>query len=323
MQREVHRAVSHGGRIRGAGVLLLGIALVGCSGQAASTPAVTGGPSPVATPSVTPLPTAAPGTPAPSTPAPSSGGGQTPAPATPGPGRIVVGSIATVVTDGLRVRSLPGTGADSKKLVPLLNHGTNLFVVAGPVVASGLDWYQVQTLRPSGRLIDAPFGWVAAGKDGETWVSGGIFACPALPTDYARWHAMDPYLVVACHGRAPITFAATLGRPEATCGVDPGWTIKPLWLGNTCASPEFLIADTSRGDAIFDAVLAPTIDVTGLDPGTEPADWIAVRVTGHYDDEASATCRIVAPSADARPDIGPAQAILACRTKFVITSIKR
>ena len=89
----------------------------------------------------------------------------------PDPFGLRSGSAATVVTNDLRVRSKPYVGADSKLLEPLLDEGTPLSVIGGPVLASGYTWYKVtvpsQTTANGGLLT----GWVAAAKDGQPWIA--------------------------------------------------------------------------------------------------------------------------------------------------------
>jgi hypothetical protein len=84
------------------------------------------------------------------------------------------GSAATVVTDNLRVRSEPYVGSGSRLLEPLLDEGTPLSVIGGPVLASGYTWYEVivpsQATSNGGRLT----GWVAAAKDGQPWIAGDV-----------------------------------------------------------------------------------------------------------------------------------------------------
>lgn len=109
----------------------------------ASTPA-TLAPTPIATPvapTPTPTPTAKPRPPA----------------------VLKLGSIATVVSDGLRVRSRPEVSDDSKKLEPLLQRGDHVFVVKGPVAGSGYRWYEVQPLGDPG---DQERPW-------PVWLGGG------------------------------------------------------------------------------------------------------------------------------------------------------
>lgn len=205
-------------------------------------------------------------------------------------------------------------------LKPLLDNGREVFVVAGPVTASGLDWYQVKPLDRAAEFADLPFGWVAAtGGDGQPWLAGEPFDCPTPPADYAAFVALRPLVGLSCFGRDDLTLAARLVKPEATCGVDMGWTIEPEWLGSTCPQPAFLIADESRNET-FNAVIDPALDITNLHPGVEPADWIDVEVTGHFDDPAAGTCKGV--STDAPVPLAADDVILVCRVQFVITAIE-
>jgi hypothetical protein len=232
----------------------------------------------------------------------------------------VPGSIALVVTNDLRVRSKPVVSDDSAKLTPLLQRGREVFVAAGPVAGSGFEWYQVEPVRAPDEFGDLPFGWVAAaGKDGEPWLEGGSFACPEAPTTYRAFVELRPLVGAACLSRQDLTFAARLEQPEATCGVDIGWTVEPDWLGSTCPQPKFLIADPTT-TASFYSVLDPDIDFSALQPGVDPPDWIDVDVTGHFDDPAAETCAPVSTDGT-RPEIGAAEAVVGCRGQFVITAI--
>ena len=90
---------------------------------------------------------------------------------------LTAGTIAATVVDGVRMRSQPRISADSRKLEPLLAIGTKLYVLDGPVRASGYAWYEVAPLD----AWDLPSGWVASGdRDGEPWIEPGGFDCPAL-----------------------------------------------------------------------------------------------------------------------------------------------
>jgi hypothetical protein len=247
-----------------------------------------------------------------------------PAPSSPTSAAIHVGTIALVVTNDLRVRSKPRVAADSKLLTPLLDKGRAVYVVDGPVQASGFTWYQVAPMRAEDEFIDVPFVWVAAaGKDGEPWVAGGGFRCPAQPTGVSAFLAVPALAGLACFGRHDLEISGRLARPEATCGVDIGWTIAPEWLGSTCPQPMFYLADATKADASFNLVLNPGIDVRHLDPGIEPADWIAVRVTGHFDVRAAATCRGVVTEPGSTIELSPDEIVLSCRATFVVTDIAR
>src|SRR5690242_16336122 len=116
-------------------LLIVCLELVGC-GSNAQSPAPTGVAA-IATASpaltLTPTPIA---TPLAATPVPQSSPNASP--------QLKLGSVATVVTDGLRVRSQPEVSDASEKLTPLLERGQHVFVVKGPVSGSGFRWYEVQ-----------------------------------------------------------------------------------------------------------------------------------------------------------------------------------
>lgn len=92
---------------------------------------------------------------------------------TPAPTPIVIepGAVAVTVSDRLRVRSEPRVGDDSVMYEPVLPLGTELFVLDGPINASGFDWYKVAPVSFT-ELAGPGYGWVAAaGKDGEPWIA--------------------------------------------------------------------------------------------------------------------------------------------------------
>ena len=92
----------------------------------------------------------------------------------------------------LRVRTEPETATGHLVLEPLLQPGTKLYVVDGPVGDSGFRWYKVMTFetmstcRRRATAVDEPIvveGWVAvADKNGEPWVQPAAMDCPAAPT---------------------------------------------------------------------------------------------------------------------------------------------
>lgn len=302
------------------GVMLL-VGVVAACGQAAiSSPAgstvVPASPSAStsavsASPSATPEPTASA--------SPTLTASPTPA-ASAAP--VKVGRIATVVTNDLRVRTKPSVSADSLKLTPLLDNGREVYVVKGPKAGSGYQWYEVQPIRRPGEETAMPFGWIAAAdKDGEQWVDGGRFDCPKAPATWRALQDLPPLVGAACFSRKKLSFPARLEQPEATCGVDIGWTIEPDWLASTCPQPKFLIADTKSTESFF-PVLDPGLKTGSLDPGVDEPDWIDVTVTGHFDDKAATTCKGKSTEAGTKVPIGRDEIITSCRGQFVITSIK-
>ena len=132
------------------------------------------------------------------------------------------------------------------KYEPLLPVGTALYVLDGPISASGYTWYEVAPL--SSRSLER--GWVAsAGRDGERWLAAGDFDCPALPTDLRSLASMPPGVGLACFPRMPITLEARI--VECNCDMDGGWH-SPSWFFGTSGSPELLVepdVDRPQDDA--------------------------------------------------------------------------
>ena len=290
--------------------VVVAVVLVACGGTAGGSSVPTGGPStpPSIAPSAPPSPSAGPTTPVDASPS---------APAAPD---LAKDSIALVVTDGLRVRSQPRVAADSAMLTPLLDHGRRVYVVDGPVSASGYAWYEIVPVRTDADHEDLPFGWVAAGKDGEPWLSGDGFTCPALPTTYASFAATPPLIALACFGHKSLSFTARIANPEATCGVSIGWDVDPSWIFSTCPQPPFLLEDPTRTDLSLYAVIDPKVDIHRLNPGPDVPDWLRVTVTGRFDHPAAQTCRGV--SDGEKVPLTPTEIVLDCRATFVISAIK-
>ena len=122
--------------------------LGGCS--AGATPSPTPVPTPaLISPSTSPPPSTPASPPPTSTPTPSSAA-TAPATATGSPTDSFVGHVVNTLADsGLRVRSEPRVSDDSHMEEPLLPLGTQLYVLDGPVSASGYAWYEVVPLTSS------------------------------------------------------------------------------------------------------------------------------------------------------------------------------
>ena len=198
-------------------LLSLVVLSAGCSSSVASMPPA---PSSSSSPEAasTEVATATPTLPVTLTPPPS---------ASPRPSQtastVTRGAVAVTVIDGLRVRSKPRISDDSHMYEPLLPVGTPLFVLDGPVSASGYTWYEVALLRSG----STPQGWVAAAsRSGEPWLAGGDFSCPPVPTDFRSLAALPPAVGLACFPRIPITVMARL--ITCNCDVDGGW-FTPGW----------------------------------------------------------------------------------------------
>ena len=183
-------------------------------------------------------------------------------------------AYARVVTDDLRVRSMPGVSDDSKKLGPLLQDGVVVFVLDGPVQASGYDWYLVQPNVMRDDEEEYPFGWVAAaGKDGEPWIQTDVVKCPPLPVDLDDLEAVTQLdrasYEIGCYSGRKITLRGRLGRPPVDCG-DPQSIFEPSWFSQCPSNNAFLAPANGSVDpepAVY-PIFEPEVDL-GLVPDPE------------------------------------------------------
>ncbi|MEO8272532.1 MAG: glycosyl hydrolase family 18 protein [Chloroflexota bacterium] len=83
------------------------------------------------------------------------------------PGVIEAGGFASVLVDGLRMRSSPSTDGS---VMTILAAGDALRVIGGPVAGDGYAWYQVSGPVRQWGAVDAMQvgGWVAASGNGAT-----------------------------------------------------------------------------------------------------------------------------------------------------------
>src|SRR5688572_207954 len=118
-------------------------------------------------------------------------------------------TVAIAVEPDLRVRSLPGVSDGSAMLSPLLRKGDALYVIVGPVAASGYDWYEIHA--PRADLT----GWVAAAaKTGEDWIRPVSLDCtmgasPDPIVDAIGYELMH----LACYREVELSGLRFLGRP--------------------------------------------------------------------------------------------------------------
>jgi hypothetical protein len=228
--------------------------------------------------------------------------------------------VAKVVTTDLVLRSAPGTAEDSE-IYGTLDAPTLLFVVDGPVSASGYEWYQVHPIESLQALPSPylPFGWVAAAeRDGEPWIAPASMRCPQTP-DLEDVSTLGGLRSLACYGDRPLMFAAKYRGPDAVIpsSTSPSWLasagyrLSPLPCAFECPtsppspSPEPFLFVHRPGDFP---------DSFGHPTGAE------VQVVGHFDDPAALTCIGGAWPGDTPPLPGELTVIL-CRAQFVVTRV--
>jgi hypothetical protein len=289
---------------------------------------------------VTPIPTGPPVASPTATPAASPGQTPTVAPSasaagwlpvvTPPPGIFPPGSTATVAVDSLNVREGPSTTAT---VVATLAKGDTVTVLHDienplPVIVSGVSWYEVTTAAAQ-QIV-----WVAAGEDGLAYLEPPTAeTCDDLPGDAVTlaqlieaggWHRL------ACLGNAPLTLTGVI---DFHCqGGARGGTYEPAWIADWCPSqtltPEETVNTCDNSDCASSTNPAPTtldhhtlvMVVAPGGPSVQPRGTI-VRVTGHFDDPVSATCRIE-PGSDFSGAWSGASELL-CREQFVVTEIEK
>lgn len=229
-------------------------------------------------------------------------------------------TAAAVATDNLRVRSQPNASDDSTKLTPLLDAGTRLWVVKGPAVGSGYDWYEVLVPSVSTDNGGMLAGWVAvASKTGDTWVKPDAIDCPpADDVTLADMKALGsrPFLHggLACFGRGTPLDGGTLGfdaHARLECH-NPAGSFVPDWM---TAGDRILVLELNGRE--FRAI---PHGFTILQLACDDAfDSRLYRVFGHFDDPDAETCEPGGGSDGSTGDLDWAVSTYKCRSQFVVS----
>jgi hypothetical protein len=189
---------------------------------------------------------------------------------------------------------------------PLLPLGTRLYVLDGPVSASGYAWYEVVPLtsRP------LPTGWVAsADRDGEPWITAGDFDCPPVPADFQSLAALPTGVGLACFAGVPITVQARL--VSCNCDMDGAW-YTPWWFFLGSGGPDVLVEPgVTRVPSDFADWFVLNLDPAGDHPDELPVGKV-VRVTGMFDHPAASSCTRTEMDGAPVPSRG-------CRLEFAVT----
>lgn len=286
------------GHVRSTALIGVIVLFAGCStsvGSGSPMPVPSTSPAPSQADSATPGATATPGTSLEAAPSAKPSG-------------VTIDSTATTSVDGLRVRSAPRVADDSIMYEPVLPLGTPVYVLNGPVDASGYAWYEVIPL--TSRTL--PSGWVAsAGRNGEPWIEPGVFDCPPAPADFRALAALPPGVGLACFPRVPITVTARL--IGCSCEVDGGW-LTPRWFSLGTGSGEMLVEPrATRPPADVDDWFWVSLDPAGQHPDVLPVGEV-VDVTGVFDHPAAADCTLT--EMDGKP-----VASQRCRLAFAIEKL--
>ena len=238
---------------------------------------------------------------------------------------LAVGSIAEVTVDGLRVRSRPGIYPGSTST---LDAGTRVYLAAGPVTASGYEWYFVsedppvfwQPLgcpTPPGDCRFPAVGWVAAGSIDNAWMQTVDAGCPQPPYDFLQIHRLTPLHRLACLAGESITITARIALGGSGWEM-PVFEAEPLWLGGLVspviiggdggAVPIMPVRYAPELGACFPEPVGPSCTLTQFDNQLAEVDLV-------IDHPASESCRAVTSTT---PD---EVAVLRCRAQLVMTAV--
>lgn len=285
--------------------------LVACQGSPASSPGTAAPASP--RPSVAadaPSRQPSPSSPA-ATPEPRETASEAPS-ASPEVAAYVLppGAFAEVVVDGVRLREAPGTAAS---VLETLSRGQVVYLTGPPFsrAADGLEWRHVLWGRDyTGWPIPSPdsvTGWLASGADSTDYLALVDVDCPDGPPDLATLTGMTPWAWLSCFGNRELTVEGTV--ISGFGGYDPG-TYEPGWL----ASPMGFTGAISDGRTGFFYYQPPDAERPNV------ADGQRLRITGHFDDAAAESCRMMTGT-ELHPE--PEElAVLSCRERFVETAFE-
>jgi hypothetical protein len=239
------------------------------------------------------------------------------------PGGFAPDAIVATAVEGLTLRETAGLEGEIQWQLPL---GTLGLVIAGPIEADGLPWYQLSgmglpygsgcvTPEPGG-LLQCPawLGWAAAtAVDGTAYLAPATApACPQPPHTIVSLSELQFTLRLICFNAEPLTFRAWWPPAGAAPGGDCAAGATEIgWLVCQNLNPNSLGADTSESGGRFTVSLDPATGVV------MPARGQWVEVTGHFDDPAAPRCGAVADvmSSD------PGSLVFSCRLQFVLSAV--
>ena len=239
-----------------------------------------------------------------------------------GPLNIPPGSLARVLAPGESGAAEPAAGGD--EIYPGIV-GTNVWVLEGPTLVDGEEWYRVQ----SGTGFPPEAAWMRGTRDGRPQLQVIEPHCPAgdaVTVGELMWLISAER--VLCFGDREITiergvFGFEPGYASSECMADDG-AIGPCptatadW-GWIAGNPSWSLFGAGGRHGPEPPLLV------WLTPGVAaPQDGEAVRVRGHFDDPAAHSCGLIENEGFAfgQADDDELQ-VLVCRERFVITSIER
>jgi hypothetical protein len=298
---------------------LVGILIVGCAAPAASSEvseppsAATATAEATLAPSVAPtgliLPTTEP-----------TGPSWTPRPQEP----LLLNSAVSVVVDRLNMREQPTV--DSKSLGVVERGDFLLIWDFGPFSNDGYAWYHAVFLAKAGeppslgvdlRHSDGIQGWIAVAKGSTKYVKQLGPRCPAA-IDLSSLRFMLGSELLACFGSNTIELTGTFGC--GGCGGTTPGSYEPIWLAHPMNYNYLSVYPIGDRTDQFVLHFPPS------GPDAPPVASV-IRVRGHFDDAAAATCQIsvmdpLHPDPEHLVTIPSDAAQLVCAQQFVVETLE-
>jgi hypothetical protein len=197
------------------------------------------------------------------------------------------------------------------------------------VVRGGRSLVAIESDPGSNLRASVPRIWRS--DDGISWSPAAIellgsspsepvASCPSGPPySLEAMSALDENLVVDCFGRDPLTIDGYV-RGCGGCGGTSPFVSSPAWLLDPLGYSTFWLAAR---------LAAEGEDVGSIGVWVDPADGLKVpeigthiALTGHFDDPAATTCRVVPWVNIGVPLPNPADAVAICRRSFVASKIR-
>ena len=231
---------------------------------------------------------------------------------------IPIGSIVQVLPPGIdqshgptqALYQDPNPTIGEDQLVYEAQPGRRFAVVGGPVSHHDTDWYLVEDAI--GTSYPTSWAWLPANDGTQPLVRVVEPVCPTSRT-IDDILALLPAERVACFGDGELTL-----EPVVALRVEDGQ-------GLVTGTPPWLAAETEwrlygeAGPTGVDGAIAVTFDPSvGDDLPTGPP----LRVRGHFDDPAAATCERTFPEGWGGPTETPDMQHLRCRELFVVTAVE-
>jgi hypothetical protein len=254
------------------------------------------------------------------------GGGQELPPLLTGPLDIPPGSVAQILAPGIPPAVGPDEGGDT--IAPSIV-GLHLYVVGGPEVRDGEEWYRVQWDGSNAFSGDpnAPV-WAQGTKDGRPLLAVVQPACPTEQPTVAdlTWLIAAERLI--CFGNRDLTIELAVIEPGDPSPRPPDLCASGAGEAKPCPSspgtPAWLTRPTTwtlYGEGGH-AGPAPGMAVWIAPAADPPTSGVAVRVVGHFDDPAAGGCTFGDVGASGIDAPAPEFAEILCRERFVITGVE-